>query len=143
MISAALLACTACHHAHDQAPHLLVEIRAELLGTSADELATRVTTPLERELVTMPHIVTLESSTTAGDTRLRLTLDGNDAFAAVDAVRAVVTRVAPRLPSQMMPPLDSRAGCAGGALPRPARGCGQRGGPARANAGRDSRRALR
>ena len=102
---AALVACAGCHHAHESPPRVVVEIRAELPGTSAEELATRVTTPLEHELATVPHIAALESSTTAGEARLRVTFDGDDAFAAAEAVRSVITRAAPRMPAEMMPPM--------------------------------------
>jgi multidrug efflux pump subunit AcrB len=64
-----------------------------------------VTTPLEHELAAVPHIAALESSTTAGETRLRVTFDGNDAFAAAEAVQPVVTLATPRLPPEMMPPV--------------------------------------
>jgi multidrug efflux pump subunit AcrB len=82
----------------------VIEVRAELPGTSPDELATRVTTSLERALASVPHIAGLTSETTAGATRLRVMLDGNDTFAGVEAVRVAVTGVARQLPAEMSPP---------------------------------------
>jgi multidrug efflux pump subunit AcrB len=113
-IAAVLLACAACHHAREQSPRVVVEVLAELPGTDPDAMATRVTTPLEDTLASVPHIAALTSVTTGGETRLLATLDGTDALAAADTVHAALAGTAARMPSDMMPPLVSIAGVPGG-----------------------------
>jgi multidrug efflux pump subunit AcrB len=77
-------------------------------------MATRVTTPLEDTVASVPHIAALTSVTTGGETLVMVTLDGTDALAAAAAVQAALAGTAARLPSDMMPPLVWIAGVPAG-----------------------------
>lgn len=96
----------ACHHARSGSPPpaVVVEVSALLPGASSDVVASSVATPLERALAQLPHVVSLTSTSRSGSTLLRVGFDGEDRFAAQQAVQGALNQAADLLPRTMPAP---------------------------------------
>ena len=111
---ASAVALGGCHRA---SPRVTLEIDSAWPGTSAAEIARRVTTPIERVLGEMPHIVGVTSVSRAGRSVVRVEIEG-ERDGALGEVRSALERSMRLLPAELpLPPTVAEAGPVVGRYP--------------------------
>lgn len=90
LMAAALLP-LACTTQAQPAP-VVVAVEYRVASQSPEHIEATLVTPLERRLLRLPGMASLESSATHGRARLELGFDGNDGEQALAAVKAEVDR---------------------------------------------------
>ena len=82
-----------------------IQVQANLLGASPDNMASSVATPLEKQFSSIPGLVTSSSTSIQGETSISLEFDANrDIDAAAADVQAALFRASRQLPAEMRTP---------------------------------------
>lgn len=92
LMAASLLPLACATQAQAQAAPLVVVVEYRVASQSPEHIEETLLTPLERRLLRLPGMSSLESSATHGRARLELAFDGNGGEQALAAVRAEVDR---------------------------------------------------
>ena len=82
------LACAA----QTQAAPVVIAVEYRVASQSPQHIEESLVTPLERRLLRLPRMASLESGVTHGRARLEVAFDGNDGEQALAAVKAEVDR---------------------------------------------------
>lgn len=91
LLMAAALLPLACATQAQAAP-VVIAVEYRVASQSPEHIEETLVTPLERRLLRLPGVASLESGATHGRARLEIAFDGNDGEQALAAVKAEVDR---------------------------------------------------